>query len=72
MEKVIRTHRMRSEDGAVVEVDEVQEYIDASDKDGPAWLEGMKRLELSNGSRVNYIDPDTFEVVSTGAVLRRA
>jgi len=72
MEKVIATHRMRADDGTVYEVDEIQEYIDASSFDGEAWIEGLKRLELEDGSKVNHIDDDTFKIVATGTIIRRA
>ena len=62
---------MRSEDGRSYVVHEYQEFIDAGTKDGGAWVPGMKYLELSDGSKVNYIDEDTFKIVGTGTILRR-
>jgi hypothetical protein len=72
LEKIIATHRMRDDDGTVYDVDEIQEYNDASTYDGPGWVEGLKRLELADGSHVNHIDDDTFKIVRTGTVIRRA
>lgn len=34
-------------------------------------LPGARRLALSTGEAVRYIDRDTFEVVCTGELLRR-
>lgn len=72
MEKLIATHTMHADDGTIYEVEEIQEYSDASSFDGEEWIEGLKRLELSDGSHVNYIDDDTFQIVATGKLLRRA
>ena len=71
MERVIATHRMQDDFGNVYAVDEIQEYVDAEDLNGPNWLEGMKRLELEDGSAVNFVDENTFEIVSTGVLIRR-
>ena len=67
----IAQHRMQSEDGRSFVVDEYQEYIDAGSKDGDDWIPGMKFLELGDGSKVNYIDENTFEIVRSGIILRR-
>ncbi len=72
MEKVIATHLMRADDGTLYEVDEIQEYVDASSHSGRAWIESMKRLELGDGRKVNYMDDDTFKIVATGEIIRRA
>lgn len=34
------------------------------------WL-GAVRLTLSSGEPIRYIDPDIFEVIGTGEMLRR-
>lgn len=62
---------MRSDDGALHEIDEIQEYVDASTYKGEAWIEGLKRLETASGGHVNYIDDNTFKIVATGQVIRR-
>jgi hypothetical protein len=51
-------------------VHEFQEFIDAGGKDGADWIPGMRFFELGNGSKVNYINETTFEVVQTGMILR--
>jgi hypothetical protein len=35
------------------------------------YAEGMERLATDDGDHVNEIDDDTFELVSTGKILRR-
>lgn len=50
---------------------EFQDWIDASTKDGPDMIPGMKELRLESGGRVNYIDEDTFEIVANKTVLKR-
>lgn len=72
MEKLIATHHMRADDGTLYEVYEIQEYVDASSFDGEAWVKGLKRLELDDGTHVNHIDDNTFKIVVTGEVIRRA
>ena len=73
MDKVIATHRMKADDGTIYEVDEIQEYISSRPHSGgERWIPSLKRLELTDGSHVNHIDDDTFEIVSTGEIIRRA
>lgn len=71
MDKLIATHRMTAEDGTTYEVNEFQEYVDASSFDGEDWIEGLKRLELKDGSRVHYIDEDTYRIVGSDMIIRR-
>ena len=71
MIKLVDQHKMQSDDGVSYIVDEYQEYVDAGTKDGDEWIPGMKFLELSDGSKVNYIDENTFEIVRSGITLRR-
>jgi hypothetical protein len=71
MERVVATHRMIAADGTRYDVLDIQEYVDASDKDGASWIPGMKRLELNDGSPVNYIDENTFEILRSGLRIRR-
>lgn len=71
MEKHICTHLVRREDGSIVEVDEYQEFVDVTTISDTTrqWTAGMKRLELSDGGAVNYLDADTFQIVTTGEKL---
>jgi hypothetical protein len=36
------------------------------------WIDGGKRLTLSDGSHVNHIDVDTFQVLDTNRIARRS
>lgn len=67
MDELIATHHMRDADGRVYLVEEIQEFVG-----NPAErIKGLKRLQLPDGTKVNFIDPDTFEIVITGTILRR-
>lgn len=60
-------------DGNRYQVIVQQEIIDASSLDDPHHeVRGMKSVYLSDGSRVNRIDADTFEVFQTGTIIKRA
>lgn len=72
MERLIARHQMQSDDGTRYEVLEYQEFLDAGTKDGPDWVPGLKRLVLANGRHLNHIDDDTFQIVVTGQIVRRA
>jgi hypothetical protein len=72
MEQMIAAHQMRADDGTEYEVFEFQEYQDASTFDGEGSIKGLKSLRLSNGRHVNWIDDDTFQIVGSGTIIRRA
>ena len=57
--------------GETYTVHEYQEFIESRTQGGVDWIPGMKELRLNDGSRVNYIDENTFEIVQTGATLKR-
>lgn len=59
------------DDGQTYTVIEYQDFIDASSRDGEEWLPGLKWLELPNGRKLNFISDDTFQVVSTGVIVRK-
>lgn len=61
----------RGEDGRLVWVIKHRTRIDASDMDGPSWVEGLAQHRLADGSAVNA-DGDAFEIVATGERLTRA
>ena len=67
----IAQHTMRSDDGRTYIVDEYQEFIDVGTKDGEDCLPGMKYLQLADGSKVNFVDDDTFKIVRSGTILQR-
>jgi hypothetical protein len=63
---------MKSDDGTEYVVYEYQEFLDASTYDGEKWVPGLKWLELNDGSKLNHIDDDTFKIVRSGTIVRRA
>lgn len=64
--------RCADDQGAEHEIEEWQEFIDAGHMQNPhARIPGMKELRLRQGGGVNFIDNDTFEIVSTGKIVRR-
>ena len=69
MEELIATYLTKGDDGRSYSVYEYQEYIDASSYDGEAWVPSLKRLELDDGSPVNFIDDRTLKAVRTGVTL---
>ena len=71
MERKIRSIRVRTDTGRDVVLDEYQEFIDGRVKSsiGEVWLPGPKRLEVRGGGAVNFIDANTFQVVSSGQIL---
>jgi len=71
MIKLVCEHSMQSDDGRSYVVHEYQEFIHAGTKDGDDWIPGMKFLELADGSKVNYIDDNTFKIVRFDTTLRR-
>jgi len=73
MEKVIATHRMRADDGTIYMVNEVQKYVRHQMLEGESpWLPGSRRLALPDGSHVNKIDDNTFQIFAAETVIRRA
>lgn len=71
MERKIGSIRVKTDKGLEVVIDEYQEFIDGRSKEDTreVWLPGLKRLELRDGGAVNFIDENTFQVVSTGQIL---
>lgn len=59
-------------DGRIYHLRITQEIISAASLGDPhGEVPGMKSISLTDGSRVNKVDENTFEVVNTGAVLHR-
>jgi hypothetical protein len=71
MERRVGIHKATREDGSIIQVEEYQEFIDVTSFSDSAkrWAPGMKRLELEDGSAVNFIDERTFEIVESGERL---
>lgn len=72
MEHEVHRFRCLSDDGTCLTVIE-HRHVAIVDVEGKTRsLPGARRLALSTGERVRYIDADTYEVVDTGEVLRRS
>ena len=71
MEKVVSRFKVRSETGQEYEVQEIQNFVDASSFDGPATIPGRRRFALSGGGALNYVDDQTLKIVASGQVVRR-
>ena len=57
MEREIDRFKAKADDGTVYTVVLIQQYIDASSMSNPnQWIEGMRRMELDDGTAVNYVD----------------
>ena len=71
MEKEIARWRCRTEDESLVTVVEYQ-HVAAQIPGAPTRrYPGARRLALSTGAVVRYIDATLFELVETGDMLRR-
>ena len=72
MEREIRRFQAASDDGDVFTVIEYQNFIERRLLSGDTSItKGLKRLVLSDGSRVNQIDPETFKIVQTDQIIRK-
>ena len=71
-EKLVEQFNTRNRAGDLVRLYVYQEFVDAGNFDNPhATLPGMKRIETEDGDYVNYVDDQTYTVVSTGETLKR-
>jgi hypothetical protein len=60
------------DDGDEYVIIEYTTFIEFRPISGPAtWTKGTKELRLDTGQHVNWIDDDTFQIVSNDRVLRR-
>jgi hypothetical protein len=60
------------DEGNEYTVIEGQEVINAGTQENPnATVPGMKWARLAVGGNCNYVDADTYKVVSTGRIIRR-
>jgi hypothetical protein len=65
-------HVAQTDGGTRYVVLEFQEYLASRALDEETqWIPGMKEYRLESGGRVNYVDDDTFEIVTTGAIIKR-
>jgi hypothetical protein len=62
----------KTDDGEEYEIIQYQEFIDASSHDDPnAEVPGIKRFRTSNGLFVQYIDPNTFKIITSSKIIKR-
>lgn len=71
MEEVFAQYPCLGDDGAFVTVIEYRHVERVGSASGPRLYPGARRLALSTGEAVRYIDAGTFEVVDSGELLRR-
>lgn len=71
MEKRIETFEAVSGNGRRYIIHILQEQIDASTLASRKAIPGMKRAILDNGSEVNPIDDESFQIVATGEIIHR-
>jgi hypothetical protein len=75
MEREVEINRFKakSEDGKEYTIIEYQEEHDVTSMPSEyrEWLPGLKRLATSDGLAVNYIDSETFKIVSTDEIIRK-
>jgi len=64
-------HRCTGDDGASVTVIEYRHAATIPAASGTRIYPGARRLALSTGEAVRYIDAETFEVIASGELLRR-
>lgn len=71
MEVLTRTHKVRRPGGVEVVVREFREMVDhGALRTGTDGLPGGRRYALSDGQEVRRLDEFTFQIISTGEVLR--
>ncbi|MEA3031179.1 MAG: hypothetical protein QOG13_2504 [Sphingomonadales bacterium] len=67
MRELIDEFDVRTETGQVLRLFEFQDIINAGTKDDPhATIPGMKSIVTEDGREVNFIDENTFHIVSRG------
>lgn len=68
----IARHRCTGDDGSALVVVEYRYIFTTEGEAGVRRQRGSAWLALLDGEPVRYIDPERFEVVSSGELLRRA
>ena len=71
MEEELSRHRCVGDDGASVTVIEYRHVDVIPGAAGTRIYPGARRLVLSGGEPVRYVDAETFEVIGSGELLRR-
>lgn len=72
MQTLIETFPAHGRDGRTYTVQIWRHHIDTSTLAGRSTTPGLKSARLADGRALNYIDPDTFEIVATGERIIRA
>ena len=71
MERETGRFRAVSDDGEGFIVIECQRIIETRTFTGTLITKGLKRFRLSDGSSVNRLDPETFQIVQTQQIIRK-
>lgn len=72
MEKEIRRFIAETDDGEKFTIIEYQNFTTHRPINGPSQtIPGLKRLTLLDGSHVNMIDEETFQIVQTDQIIRK-
>lgn len=72
MEKEINRFDAIADDGTVYTIVEIQEYVETNSIDKPSqWIEGLKRLELLDGTSVRAMGNNTFKLFFTDEIVRK-
>lgn len=71
MEEESARYRCEGDDGSPLTVVEYRHVGHANTEAGRRRYPGARRLALSTGQLVRYVDAVTFEVVDTGELVRR-
>jgi hypothetical protein len=71
MEEELARYRCSGDDGTYLTVVEYR-FVDIARHEGKVRRRlGAARLTLTDGEPIRYVDPQTFEIVRTGELLRR-
>jgi hypothetical protein len=71
MEREVERFTAVSDDGQRHTIIAMQEMIEVNAVGQHTWIKGLKRMQLPDGSPVNYIDPNTFQIVHTDLIVRK-
>ena len=71
MEEESARYRCEGDDGSLITVLEFRHFDCAETESGRRRYPGARRLALSTGEPVRYIDLTTFEIIGSGELLRR-
>ena len=71
--RLVEEFQAVGDDGKSYEISVYQEFIDTSIMRNPnKRIPGMQEMTLGDGGHVNWIDENTFQIVSSGQIVRRA